>query len=80
MDNNEKLRELIQDILLLEPAEYSMTLSRDDVDTWDSLSVVSIAVGLEETFNYHPTPAEATAIHCVKDIVNLLESKGIVFE
>ena len=79
MSNHEQLRQLILDILLLEPEEYSLELSRDQVETWDSLSVVSIAVGLNETFGYHPTPSEATTIYCVNDVISLLESKGISF-
>ncbi len=79
MSNHEQLRQLILDILLLEPEEYSLELCRDQVETWDSLSVVSIAVGLNETFGYHPTPREATAIHCVNDVISLLEAKGISF-
>lgn len=79
MNNKEKLQQLILDILLLEPDEYSLGLSRDQVETWDSLSVVSIAVGLNETFGYHPTPSEATAIHSVSDIISLLGRNGISF-
>lgn len=79
MSNHEQLQQLILDILLLEPEEYSLDLRRDQVETWDSLSVVSIAVGLDETFGYHPTPSEATALHSVNDIIGLLEGKGISF-
>lgn len=80
MSNLEKLQELIQDVLLLEPDEYSLDLRREDVDTWDSLAVVSIAVGVHETFGYHPTPDEATAIQGVRDVISLLESRGIAFD
>ena len=80
MTNDDTLRELIQDILLLEPGEYSMGLKRTEVPTWDSLAVVSIAVGLEETFGYHPSPEEATALRSVADIVRLLESRGLTFD
>ena len=80
MTNIEKLKELIQDILLLEADEYSLDLSQESVETWDSLAVVSIAVGLHETFGYHPTPEEATAIHSVRDIIELLQSKEIAFD
>jgi acyl carrier protein len=79
MNNFERLEELILDILLLEPDEYSLELRRDEVETWDSLSVVSIAVGLNETFGYHPTPEEATAIAGVRDIIDLLSRNGIEF-
>ncbi len=80
MTNHDKLRELIQDVLLLEPGEYRLTLGRSDVSTWDSLAVVSIAVGLDETFGHHPSPDEATALKSVIDIVHFLESRGLLFD
>ncbi len=79
-DNTEKLKELLIDILLLNPSEFRFDLKRDEVDSWDSLAVVSIAVGIQEVFGYHFTPEEATAISGVKDIVKTLDSKGISFE
>ena len=80
MTNGEKLRDLLLDVLLLEPEEFRFDLRREDVETWDSLTVVSIAVGVHETFGYHPTPVEATSIAGVQDIVDLLEAKGIAFD
>jgi acyl carrier protein len=77
VSNGEKLRQLIIDVLLLDDNEYSIDLTREDVETWDSLGVVSIAVGIDEVFGYHPTPEEATGIHSVTDIIDLLVSKGI---
>ena len=80
MNERDKLRELLIDVFLLEPDEYSDDLEREDVETWDSLGVVSLAVGIDETFGYHPTPEEAVAIASVADVVALLESNGISFE
>jgi acyl carrier protein len=80
MSNLAKLQGLVEDVLLLEPEEYSLDLRREDVNTWDSLAVVSLAVGIQETFGCHPTPDEATAIQGVRDILQLLESKGIAFD
>ncbi len=79
MSNHDKLKELIVDTFLLEPSEYSLDLHRDQVDTWDSLGIVSMAVGVHETFGYHFTPDEATGIERVADIVTILEAKGISF-
>lgn len=79
-DNFEKLRELMQDVLLLEPGEYALDLTRSDVNTWDSLAIVSLAIGIDETFGYHPTPDEAIALKSVRGIVSLLQSKGIAFD
>lgn len=79
MTNREKLSNLLIDIFLLEPEEFSFELSREEVETWDSLAVVSVAVGVKETFDYHLMPEEATGIQKVQDIIDLLETKGISF-
>jgi acyl carrier protein len=78
--NAEKLRKLLIDLFLLEPDEFRWDLKRQDVDTWDSLGVVSLAIGVEETFGYHLTPDEATGLASIEDIIQLLSSKGIEFE
>jgi acyl carrier protein len=79
MNNREKLTALLADIFLVDPSEIRMDLGRDDLPTWDSLAVVSIAVGVNETFHYHFTPDEATSIQRFQDIIDLLETKGISF-
>ncbi len=80
MTNHEKLKELIIDTFLLEESEYSLDLKRADVDTWDSLGIVSMAVGVNEVFGYHFTPEEATGIESVADIIKILETKDIAFD
>jgi len=79
MSNREKLQALIQDVFLLTPEEFRFDLKRSEVDTWDSLGVVSLAVGVQETFGYHFTPEEAVTIQGVSDVIELLERKGIPF-
>ena len=79
MTNREKLQDLLLDILLLDPSEFRFDLKRDEVETWDSMSVVAIAVGVDETFGYHFSPEEAIAITGVGDIIEVLEAKGISF-
>jgi len=80
VSNQVKLKELIIDTFLLEEAEYSLELRRENVDTWDSLGIVSMAVGVNEVFGYHFTPEEATGIESVADIIKILESKDIAFD
>lgn len=80
MTNRDKLQDLLIDIFLLEPEEFRFDLLREEVDTWDSLGIVSMAVGVEETFGYHFKPEEATGIKGVPDIIAILESKGIRFD
>lgn len=80
MTNAEKLRQLVQDVFLLDASEFRFDLDRDSVDTWDSLGVVSLAVGVHETFGYHMSPDEAAGLGGVGDLVSLLRAKGIGLE
>jgi acyl carrier protein len=80
MSNREKLKNLILDVFLLNPTEFRFDLMRDEVDTWDSLGVVSLAVGVHETFGYHMTPDEATSLKGVGDVISVLRAKGIDFD
>ena len=75
MSNREKLKNLLIDVFLLNPEEFSFELLQKGVDTWDSLGVVSVAVGIQETFGYHMSSEEAISIKGVPDIIKLLESK-----
>ncbi len=79
MTNAEKLQELFEDVFLLEDGEYSEQLTQGEVDTWDSLGVVSLAVAVDEVFGYHMTPEEAMSIDSVASLTALLETKGIEF-
>jgi acyl carrier protein len=80
MTNKEKLQNLIQDVFLLTPEEFRFDLKRNEVESWDSFGIVSMAVGVQQTFGYHFTPEEATGIQGVDDIVKVLASKGIAIE
>lgn len=80
MTNKEKLRNLIQDVFLLTPGEFRFDLTRGEVETWDSFGVVSLAVGVQQTFGYHLTPEEATGIQGIEDIMTVLRGKGIPFD
>jgi acyl carrier protein len=80
MSNHEKLEDLVIDVFLLEPEEFHHDLRRDEVDTWDSLGIVSMAVGIQDVFGYHFTPDEATSVDSIKAIISLLEQNGISFD
>ena len=80
MTNRDKLKQLLLDVFLLTEDEFSFELRKQDVSTWDSLGVVSLAVGIQETFGYHFTPQEATAIQSVGDIMRILSEHGISFD
>jgi acyl carrier protein len=80
MTNTEKLKDLVVEVFLIAPSDFHIGLKRDQVDTWDSLGVVSLAVGVQETFGYHLTQEEALSIVGVADVIRILESRGISFD
>jgi acyl carrier protein len=80
MTGSEKLNDLLMEVFLLDESELSNELRRADLDTWDSLGVVSLAVGVEEVFGYHMTRDEATRLASVGDLVALLRARGIEIE
>jgi len=80
MTNLEKLKDLVIDVFLIDPAEFRLDLRRDQVDTWDSLGVVSLAVGVQETFGYHFTQEEALSVQSVNDVIAILSRHGIGFD
>ena len=77
--NMQKLRQLVVDVFLIEPSEFRLNLQPEDLDTWDSLGVVSLATGIQEVFGHHLTAEEMLSIRKVQDIIMLLEPKGVLF-
>jgi acyl carrier protein len=49
-DTEQRLRELIADVLALDPAEVGEDTSTDTVDGWDSLAHMNLVLALEEAF------------------------------
>ena len=68
------------DVFLIDESEYGLEMSQDDIETWDSMGLVAMAVGVEETFGYHFSQEEALSIRKFQDIVDILTSKGIPFD
>ena len=73
----DELRKLLADVFLLAPEEVNLEMKRESVNTWDSLGVVALAVGVHETFGYHLTPDEATGLKSIPELLTLLKSKGV---
>jgi len=78
--NADKLKDLMVEVFLLDPSEFRLNLKREEIETWDSLGIVSLAVGVQETFGHHLTQDEVISITSISDIVTLLEARGISFD
>ena len=79
MSNREKLRELLIDVFLLDAGGVSLRSRARRNRHLGSLGTVSLAVGIQDVFGHHLTPAEATGLASVEDIVAVLRSKGVEF-
>ncbi len=79
-ENRKKLKSLLLEVFMLNEDEFHFDLKKTDIATWDSLGVVSMAVGIQETFGYHFAPEQAVGIASVSDIIEILTEKGIRFD
>lgn len=70
----QKLKEVIADVLNVDPEEIKMeTTFVDDLGA-DSLDVFQIIMGIEEEFNIEIPPEKAEGITTVEEAVNLIKS------
>lgn len=68
----EKKLEEIADILEMEAGELNKEMILDDVETWDSVAVLSIIAIMNERFNRFPSSKEILACKTVGDLMALM--------
>lgn len=70
----EKLKQVIADVLNVDPEEITMdTTFVDDLGA-DSLDVFQIIMGIEEEFDIEIPPEDAEKISTVEEAVNLIKN------
>ena len=70
-----QLREVIGDILGLDPSEVTAELSRETADNWDSLNHLRIITAVETTFSITLTMAEIEASTSAAALSELVTAK-----
>jgi acyl carrier protein len=78
--NDLKLRNLLVETLLIDDDQYRDENGPDTIETWDSLAMVRIAVGVKDTFGYDMTPEEMVSLDSIGDIKAILRSHDIAFD
>jgi len=78
--NDEKLRDLLVEILLIDDEQYRDENGPDSIETWDSLAMVRIAAAVEEAFGYGMTPEEMVSLESIGDIKTILQARDIGFD
>jgi acyl carrier protein len=71
----DKLREIMADILNMPADEISSDTSADSVASWDSLAQINLANAIEEEFGISFSVQEIEAMKSYDDIVSTLSGK-----
>jgi acyl carrier protein len=77
--NEEKLRQVLADVLDLEVSEISETASVDTIEKWDSLKHLNLVLALEEKFGVTLTEEQTVQILSYPLIKIALEEQGVRF-
>lgn len=75
--NNGRLRNLLVEILLIDEDQYRDEYGPDEIETWDSLAMVTIASGVEAEFGYAMSSDEIVSMDTIGAIKSILRSQGI---
>lgn len=73
MTTDEKVKELIANVLNVSVDEVTDNTEIGELEEWDSLHNVQILVALEEEFRIKMTPDLLMDLETVEDIVDLIE-------
>ncbi len=75
--NETKLKNLLEEILLIEDGQYRDDCGVEEIDTWDSLAVVRMLTALEAEFACSIPPEEMVMVSSIGDIKALLGRYGV---
>jgi acyl carrier protein len=71
----EQVKQVMADILDLDPSSIDESTSQDNTTTWDSLSQINLLVALEQEFGITFDPTEAESMLSFTDILEILDRK-----
>jgi len=71
----EKIRQIMADVLDLDPRSIDGGTAMDSVESWDSLTHINLCLGLEQDFQVSFTVPEMEAMLSYEDIIRVLAEK-----
>jgi acyl carrier protein len=71
---NQRLTQVLCDVLDLDPAVVGPNLTRDEVDQWDSLNHLKVVTAVEEAFDLKLTMQEIESVDGIARLIDLLEA------
>ncbi len=71
----QKIKEIMASVFEMDAKNISDNVSQKNLEAWDSLQHLNLAVELEEVFNIEFTPNEISKMNSLEAIVNIVEMK-----
>lgn len=76
----QKLKQIVADVLEVEPAQLTSVTSLKSFPTYDSVAVLMLMVAMDEKASVKLTPSDTRELQSFGDIERLVERKGIRLE
>jgi len=74
-----RLKALLVEILLIDDDQFLDEYGPDEIETWDSLAAIHIALAIEQEFGYSMSPEEMVSMNSIGDIKLILRQRQIAF-
>jgi len=72
-----ELRNIVAGVLEIDPSVLDSDTDLNTIDTFDSVSVLTLMITVDEQAGIKMNPAEANALRCYGDIEKLAERQGV---
>lgn len=72
----EKLISIIAELLNVSPQGIDMNTKTDEMETWDSLATINIALAIEAEFDLSLTPEQMTQFTSVQNIYDVINESA----
>ena len=77
MNSMNQLLELLAQCLNTSKSNLTISTKNEDLDTWDSLAIINLAISLEGEYGISFTAEEVEQLKSVKAIIEVLERHEI---
>jgi len=77
---NERLITVLADVFGLREIDINLDLTKEDVDSWDSLKQMDLVLSLEREYEIALEIPDILKMMSVSGIVEVLKEKGVNFE
>lgn len=68
---------VLASVIDISDSSLSFETTRDDVESWDSLAIINLAIALESEYGVSLSAVEVERLVSVKNIVNILSRHGV---